>query len=174
MVYGIVKQHNGYINCYSEVGKGTSFKIYLPVFESMPASKTVTEEAAVAVSTDGTETILVAEDEESVRRLIKKVLEEYGYKVIEAADGEEAVNKFMENKDKIDLLLLDIIMPKMSGREAYERIKRIKPDIKLLMSSGYPADFISTGGILEEGLNFIAKPMSPTKLLKKVREVLDK
>ncbi|MDO8746768.1 MAG: response regulator, partial [Thermodesulfovibrionales bacterium] len=168
------KQHNGYINCYSESGKGTSFKIYLPLFESMPVSKTVTEGAAVAEPTGGSETILVAEDEESVRRLITEVLEENGYKVIEAADGEDAVNKFMGNKDKIDLLLLDTIMPKMSGREAYERIKKIKPDIKLLMSSGYPADYISKNGILEEGLNFIAKPMSPTKLLKKVREVLDK
>ena len=174
MVYGIVKQHNGYINCYSELGKGTSFKIYLPLFESMPVSKTVTEGAAVAVPTGGTETILVAEDEESVRRLMKEVLEEDGYKVIEAADGEEAVNKFMENKDKIDLLLLDIVMPKMNGKEVYERIKKIKPDIKLLMASGYPADFITQKGIIEEGFNFVAKPMSPTKLLMKVRGVLDK
>ena len=174
MVYGIIKQHNGYINCYSELGKGTSFKIYLPLFESMPVSKTVTEGAAVALPTGGTETILVAEDEDSVRRLMKEVLEEDGYRVIEAADGEEAVSKFIENKDRIDLLLLDIIMPKMNGREAYERIKKIKPDIKLLMASGYPVDFISQKGIIEEGLNFIVKPMSPTKLLKKVREVLDK
>lgn len=174
MVYGIIKQHNGYINCYSELGKGTSFKIYLPLFESMPVSKTVTEGAAVAVPTGGTETILVAEDEESVRRLMKEVLEEDGYKVIEAADGEEAVNKFMENKDKIDLLLLDIVMPKMNGKEVYERIKKIKPDIKLLMASGYPADFITQKGIIEEGFNFVAKPMSPTKLLMKVRGVLDK
>jgi len=120
------------------------------------------------------ETILLAEDEESVRKLIKEVLEADGYRVVEAADGEEAVNKFMENKDRIDILLLDIVMPKMSGREVYERIKKIKPDIKLLMASGYPADFISQKGILEEGLNFIAKPMSPPKLLKKMREVLDK
>jgi len=174
MVYGIIKQHNGYINCYSESGKGTTFKIYLPLFESKPVSKTVTEGAAVAVPTGGTETILLAEDEESVRRLMKEVLEEDGYKVIEAADGEEAVNKFMENKDRIDILLLDVVMPKMNGREAYERIKRIKPDIKLLMASGYPADFISQKGIIEEGLNFIVKPMSPTKLLKKVRDTLDK
>jgi len=120
------------------------------------------------------ETILLGEDEESVRKLIKEVLEADGYRVVEAADGEEAVNKFMENKDRIDILLLDIVMPKMSGREVYERIKKIKPDIKLLMASGYPADFISQKGILEEGLNFIAKPMSPPKLLKKMREVLDK
>jgi len=120
------------------------------------------------------ETILLAEDEESVRKLIKEVLEADGYRVIEAADGEEAISKFMENKDRIDILLLDIVMPKMSGREVYERIKKIKPDIKLLMASGYPADFISQKGILEEGLNFIAKPMSPPKLLKKMREVLDK
>lgn len=174
MVYGIIKQHNGYINCYSESGKGTTFKIYLPLFGSMPVSKTVTEWAAVAAPTGGTETILVAEDEESVRKLMKEALEEYGYKVIEAADGEEAVSKFKQNKDRIDLLLLDIVMPKMSAREVYERIKKIKPDIKLLMASGYPADYISKNGIIEEGFNFIVKPMSPTNLLKKVRETLDK
>ena len=80
----------------------------------------------------------------------------------------------MENKDTIDLLLLDVVMPKMSGREAYEIIKKVKPDIKLLMTSGYSADFISKKGMLEEGLNFLAKPMSPANLLKKVREALDK
>jgi PAS domain S-box-containing protein len=171
MVYGIIKQHNGYINCYSEPGAGTTFKIYLPVIEK--ETEKAKKEEHITLS-GGTETILLAEDEESVRRLMKEVLEEDGYKVIEAADGEEAVNKFMENKDRIDILLLDIIMPKMNGREAYERIKRIKPDIKLLMASGYPTDFISQKGIIEEGLNFIAKPMSPTKLLKKVRDTLDK
>jgi PAS domain S-box-containing protein len=173
IVYGIIKQHDGYINCYSESGKGTAFKIYLPVFktevkEAMPA------ETVGIPSARGTETILLAEDEESVRRLIKDVLKESGYKVIEAVDGEEAVSKFMENKDTVNLLLFDVVMPKMSGREAYEIIKKVKPDVKLLMTSGYSADFISKKGIIEEGLNFLAKPMSPANLLKKVREALDK
>ncbi|MEK7788489.1 MAG: ATP-binding protein, partial [Planctomycetota bacterium] len=174
IVYGIIKQHDGYINCYSEIGKGTALKIYLPVFKTAAVKETKPAETVGIPPTRGTETILLAEDEESVRRLIRDVLKESGYKVIEAVDGEEAVSKFMENKDTIDLLLLDVVMPKMSGREAYEIIKKVKPEIKLLMTSGYSADFISKKRMLEEGLNFLAKPMSPANLLKKVREALDK
>jgi PAS domain S-box-containing protein len=174
IVYGIIKQHDGYINCYSEINKGTAFKIYLPVFKTAAAKEAKPAETAGIPPARGTETILLAEDEESVRRLIRDVLKESGYKVIEAFDGEEAVSKFMENKDAIDLLLLDVVMRKMSGREAYEIIKKVKPEIKLLMTSGYSADFISKKGMLEEGLNFLAKPMSPANLLKKVREALDK
>jgi PAS domain S-box-containing protein len=174
IVYGIIKQHDGYINCYSEINKGTTFRIYLPVFKTAAVRETKPAETVGISLSRGTETILLAEDEESVRRLIRDVLKESGYKVIEAVDGEEAVSKFMENKDKIDLLLLDVVMPKMSGKEAYEIIKKVKPDIKLLMTSGYSADFISKKGIIEEGLNFLAKPMSPANLLKKVREALDK
>ncbi|RJQ40248.1 MAG: PAS domain S-box protein [Nitrospiraceae bacterium] len=173
IVYGIIKQHDGYINCYSEINRGTTFRIYLPVFKTEAVKEAKPAEAAGIPLSRGTETILLAEDEKSVRRLISDVLKESGYKVIEAVDGEEAVSKFMENKDRIDLLLLDVVMPKMSGREAYEIIKKVKPDIKLLMTSGYSADFISTKGIIEEGLNFLAKPMSPVNLLKKVRETLD-
>ncbi|MEK7333496.1 MAG: response regulator, partial [Nitrospirota bacterium] len=114
------------------------------------------------------------EDEENVRELTRIVLEEYGYKVIEAIDGEDAVNKFMENKDRIGLLLLDVIMPQKSGKEAYDRIAKIKPGIKVLFTSGYPADFIHREEITEQGLSFVSKPISPTALLKKVREVLDK
>lgn len=174
IVYGIIKQHDGYINCYSEINKGTTFRIYLPVFKIDAVREIKPSETVGIPPARGSETILLAEDEESVRRLIRDVLKESGYKVIEAFDGEEAVSKFMENKDTIDLLLLDVVMPKVSGREAYEIIKKVKPDIKLLMTSGYSADFISKKGIIEEGLNFLAKPMSPANLLKKVREVLDK
>ena len=174
IVYGIIKQHDGYINCYSEIDRGTTFRIYLPVFKIAAVREAMPSETAGITPARGTETILLAEDEESVRRLIRDVLKESGYRVIEADDGEEAVSKFMENKDTIDLLLLDVVMPKMSGREAYEIIKKVKPDIKLLMTSGYSADFISKKGMLEEGLNFLAKPMSPANLLKKVREALDK
>ena len=101
------------------------------------------------------------------------MLEEFGYTVIEAGDGQEAVSKFMENKDRIDLFLSDIVMPGMNGREAYERIKRVKPDIKVLFASGYPSDFTHKSEILKGGLDFISKPVSPDNLLKKVREVLD-
>jgi PAS domain S-box-containing protein len=171
MVYGIIKQHSGYINCYSEPGSGTTFKIYLPVIES--ATEKAKKEEHITLS-GGTETILLAEDEEAVRKLMKLVLEEAGYKVIEAVDGQEAIEKFRENKDNISLLLLDVIMPKINGKGVYEEATKIKPDIKALFSSGYPADFIHKKGILEEGLNFISKPASPHELLKRIREAIDK
>ncbi len=171
IVYGIVKQHNGFINCYSEPGKGTTFKIYLPAIKA-EVQEAKTEEIHELIP--ATETVLLAEDEEEVRSLAKQILEEAGYKVIDAVDGEDAVNKFMENKDKIDLLLFDVIMPKMSGKEAYDRINKMRPGIKLLLTSGYPADFISREDIFEKRLDFIPKPISPTALLKKVREVLNK
>ncbi|MBI5739150.1 MAG: PAS domain S-box protein [Nitrospirae bacterium] len=171
IVYGIIKQHNGYITCYSEPGKGTTFKIYLPIIEAK------VKEAEQEVYNDlkgSTVTILLAEDEPAVRSLTKHVLEEFGHRVIEAADGREAVNKFSENKDNIELLIFDVIMPKMNGKEAYDRIKAMRPDIKVLFTSGYPADFIHRQEIMEEGLNFVSKPVSPAGLLRKVKEVLEK
>jgi len=172
IVYGIIKQHGGYINCYSELGKGTIFKIYLPLSE-LPSPSLPVLEKAPAEPPRGTETILLAEDEESIRKLIKDILEEFGYRVIDAADGEEAVSRFMENKEKIKLLLLDVIMPKMNAIGVYEVIKKIRPDIKLLMISGYSADFISKKGA-HGGINIISKPISPMMLLEKIREELDK
>lgn len=176
MVYGIIKQHHGHIGVESEEGKGTTFRIYLPLIPK--AFGTVSKEIKVAEAatavTGGAETILLAEDEEAVRALTKTVLEEFGYTVIEASDGEEAVSKFMENKDRIDLFLSDIVMPGMNGREAYERIKKIKPKLKVLFASGYPSDFTHKNEILAEGLDFIGKPVSPDNLIRKVREVLDK
>lgn len=172
MVYGIVKQHDGYINVYSEIGKGTRFKIYLPLIKTE-----VKETEFISPSTppkSGTETILLAEDDGGVRKIMKKILEGAGYKVIEAVDGEDAINTFMVNKDNIHLLIFDVIMPKKSGKEAYDQIKKIKPDIRTLFVSGYTADIILRKGILEEGFNFISKPASPDNLLRTVREMLDK
>ncbi|MBA4349481.1 MAG: hypothetical protein C0415_05775, partial [Thermodesulfovibrio sp.] len=169
IIYGIIKQHNGYINVYSELGKGTTFKIYLPFIKSEVEQIKPT---AVTAVTDGTETVLLAEDNEEVRRFTKDMLEEYGYKVIEAVDGDDAINRFIENKDKIQLLLLDVIMPKKSGKEVHEEINKIKPDIKALFMSGYTANVIHKKGIIEEGLDFVLKPISPTELLKKMREAL--
>ncbi len=170
IVYGIIKQHNGHINCYSEPGKGTTFKIYLPIVSSGVKEIKVVE---IPDLTAATETVLLAEDEIEVRTLTKQILEEFGYKVLEAVDGEDAVNKFIENKDKIDILLFDVILPKMSGKEAYDRIKKIRPDIKILLTSGYPADFIDKQRIFEKGVSFVPKPISPTSLLKKMRQVLN-
>lgn len=165
IVYGIIKQHNGYINCYSETGKGTTFKIYLPLIAE-EAEKI--EMAEAELPEGGTETILIAEDDASVRGLIKQILEGVGYKVIEAVDGEDAVVKFKENKEKIHLLLFDMIMPKKNGKDAYEDIKGIRHDIKAVFTSGYAADIIG----IEGGFEFISKPVSPNELLRKVREVL--
>ncbi len=171
MVYGIVKQHNGYINVYSEPGQGTSFKIYLPLIA--PASGRETG-AAVDDMRHGTETVLLAEDDAAVRKLTGSVLLAFGYTVIEAVDGEDAVQKFNDHGDKIDLLILDIIMPKKNGKEAYQAIRKLKPGIKALFTSGYTADIVHKKGILETGLDFILKPSTPAAFLKKVREVLDK
>ena len=110
----------------------------------------------------------------AVREFTKKMLEEYGYKVITAGSGQEAINEFKAHKDKIQLVLLDVIMPNRNGREAYEEIKKIRPDIKALFMSGYPADIIHKHEIVEKGFAYIEKPASPTKLLRKIREVLGK
>ncbi|HXX54153.1 MAG TPA: response regulator, partial [Thermodesulfovibrionales bacterium] len=170
IIYGIIKQHNGYINVYSEIGKGTIFKIYLPTVESVPKE---TAQSWIATPKGGTETILLAEDDTAVRELTKRVLEEFGYTVIETSDGEDAINVFVENKDQIDLLILDVLMPKKTGKEVYEEIMRMRPNIKTILISGYTKDLISKKGVVEEGLNFVEKPISPTELVKRIRETLD-
>ncbi|RJQ15092.1 MAG: PAS domain-containing sensor histidine kinase [Nitrospiraceae bacterium] len=171
IVYGIVKQHNGYITCYSEPGKGTTFRIYLPTIKSDKVREIKAAEAVVP--TGGTETILIAEDDDAVRKFERQVLEGFGYRVLEAVNGEEAVETFMENMDRIDLLLFDFIMPRMNGWEAYEKIREARPDIRVLFASGYPEDYIHKKEIPEKDVKMVLKPIPPTTLLKKVREVLD-
>ena len=122
---------------------------------------------------NGTEMILVAEDDAEVRNLAKALLEEAGYKIVEATDGHDTINKFMENKDDVSLLLLDVIMPTKSGRETYEVIRKLQPGIIVLFMSGYSEGVINKRIILQERFNFISKPFSQTMLLKKVREILD-
>jgi PAS domain S-box-containing protein len=172
MAYGIIKQHNGYINVYSEPARGTTFRIYLPAIKS--TEEIIVKTAIEPLSSHGNETILVAEDDGAIRKLFSTVLQAYGYKVILAEDGKEAVRKFTENKDNIQLVMLDMIMPKMGGKEVYDEIKTISPDVKTLFSSGYTADRIDKDSMLKEGFDFIMKPASPKDLLKKIREVLDK
>jgi CheY-like chemotaxis protein len=171
MVYGIVKQHDGFIDVYSEPGKGTSFKVYLPLVRGSAAEA---EREAVPVNMPGgTETILVAEDDAMLRTLTTAILHDHGYTVIEAVDGADAVAKYGENRARIHLVILDGIMPRMNGREALHEIQRINPSVKALFMSGYSQDIISSQGLLEPGINFVAKPLSPSVLLGKVREVLD-
>ncbi|MBI5664074.1 MAG: response regulator, partial [Nitrospirae bacterium] len=170
MVYGTVKQHNGYITVYSEPWKGTTFMVYIPLV----AQRINEEQEADAVLTAfpaGQETVLVAEDDPGLRKLYSEVLTDYGYNVIVAEDGEDAVRKFIENKDKIRVCILDIIMPKKSGKEAYDAIKDTSPGIKVLFASGYADDRIHMKELTEKGLNFIQKPFSPAALIKKIREV---
>jgi signal transduction histidine kinase/TusA-related sulfurtransferase len=169
MIYGIVKQHDGYIDVESEVGKGTTFNIYFPLIDSTFEKQ---KEKASRPLKRGAETILVADDDPAVASLVKRILEEFGYKVLEARDGEDAIEQFLKHKDDIHLLLLDVIMPKKNGKEAYDAIRKIKPEIKAIFISGYSAEIIDEQAILE-GLNFIGKPVSPEELLFSVREVLD-
>lgn len=172
IVYGIIKEHNGFIKVYSEPGEGTTFKIWLPVIEDTATKKPEVE--ALTSLKGGTETILVAEDDASLRKLTRIVLESAGYTVITAEDGEDAITKFMENKDKIALAVLDMIMPNKSGKEVGEVIREVSPRTKILFASGYTMDIVKTKELTESGFDFILKPVLPRDLLKKVREVLDR
>ncbi|MBF0496163.1 MAG: response regulator [Deltaproteobacteria bacterium] len=172
IVYGIIKQHNGVINVYSEPGLGTTFKVYLELVEVKIEGADIPGRAALPVG--GAETILVAEDDTAVRDIMKVILERHGYTVIEAEDGQDAINKFMDNKDKIDLLIFDVVMPKKNGKEAYEEIKKVKGDIQAVFSSGYTDDILQKTGIIKEGLGFISKPVTPHLLLLKVRQALSR
>ena len=171
MVYGIVKQHNGYVNVYSEAGNGTTFRIYLPLMRKETGEK---EKSEPLTLTGGKETILLAEDDFPVRKFIRVLLEGVGYTVIEAGDGEEALKAFVEHKDVIKMLILDINMPKKNGKEVFENMRELKPQIKALFISGYTSDIVHQKKIVEDGFDVISKPVSSVKLLTKVREILEK
>ncbi|MFZ3049023.1 MAG: response regulator, partial [Desulfatirhabdiaceae bacterium] len=166
------KQHGGYITVYSEPEHGTVFKMYLPLSEEA-ASPDMKAEIAIPARR-GNETVLVAEDDPALRKLAGIVLESFGYSVILAEDGEDAVAKFMENRERIGLVLLDMIMPKKSGKEVGEAIRKISPQIKLLFSSGYARDIIQSKKLTAGGFDFILKPFRPKDLAIKVREILDR
>ena len=168
--HGIIKQHHGHIDVESKQGAGTTFRIYLPAVTASTCLKTG---AKVALKM-GTETVLLAEDELFVSELIQAVFERQGYKVIIAENGSEAVDKFMQNKDKIQILLFDVIMPIKDGKQAYDEIKKMNPDIKVLFTSSYDDSISMKMDIINAGLDFVSKPISPAKLLEKVREVLDR
>ncbi len=170
IVYGIVKQHKGHVSVQSEPGRGTTFEIYLPAIEAAVETEMLREQE---VEPGGTETILVAEDDKDLRRLIRTVLGDAGYSPIEAADGEEAIIKFKAHQDRIEMLLLDVIMPQRNGREVYDEIKKMRPEIKVLFMSAYPEEIVQKRGILNGDMPFITKPVTPNLLLKKIREVLD-
>jgi len=170
IVYGIIQQHNGHIQVYSEPDRGTVFKIFLPLIsDGVKKNEERTRLQLVA----GAETVLLAEDDNAVRNLISNILQGSGYKVIEAVDGESAIALYRNNSTQISLLLLDVVMPGKSGKEAYDTIRNINPGIKALFMSGYTADILNTKGNLQADVNFIYKPVSPIELLRKIRQVLD-
>jgi PAS domain S-box-containing protein len=168
-VYGIVKQSGGNIWVYSGVGHGTTFKIYLPLAEEEVGRRKPAEPAAPR----GTETILLVEDEGTVRKLARAILEENGYHVLEAANGEEALPICEQHCGDIHLMLTDVVMPLMSGRELANRIETICPHLPVLYMSGYTDDAIVHHGVLDPGTPFLEKPFTPDALARKVREVLD-
>jgi two-component system, cell cycle sensor histidine kinase and response regulator CckA len=170
-VYGIVKQSNGSLWVYSELGKGTTFKIYFPEVTSAPASRIESDRTEPKES--GSETVLVVEDEPSVRALACRVLRDRGYNVLEAADGPEALNIAREYKDVIHLILTDVIMPGISGNILVARVKNIRPGIKALYVSGYTDNAIVHHGILDSNLAFLQKPFTTDGLARKVREVIN-
>jgi len=170
-VYGIIKQNNGFINVYSEPGEGTTFRLYLPRYQSdVPQAADDVQETEIP---RGTETILIVEDEEAVLKLTKAMLEALGYNVLAAPDRNHALHLAREDRGEIHLLLTDVVMPDMTGKELSERILAVKPGLKRLYMSGYTADVIARQGVLEEGVRFISKPFSLRDLALKVREALD-
>jgi PAS domain S-box-containing protein len=170
VIYGIIKQNNGYIDVYSELGEGTTFSIFLPLIDQ--AIKEDAFELDLPIR-DGTETVLLAEDDEQIRWLLKSALEQYKYRVIDTVDGEDAISEFTKNKDDINLSLLDVIMPKKNGIEVYEAIKKFKPDSKVVFMSGYPADYLEKKGLRQKEI-LISKPVAPSVVLRTIRDVLDK
>lgn len=169
-VYGMVKQSRGHIWVCSEIGKGTTFKIYLPSsdegVESIPASHPVGP-------LRGSETVLIVEDEEPVRTLVRQVLEMNGYSVLEAANGLEALDIWQRKTGKIELLLTDLVMPKLSGNELAQRLTGLSPTLKVIYMSGYTDRSLITLGVMGNGAHFLEKPFTPTALARKVRQVLE-
>lgn len=169
IVYGIVKQHHGYICVYSEAGKGTTFTLYLPLTDpkGSPAG-----ESEVLFAPKGKEAILLIEDDQEVREALRRLLEEWGYSTIEAFDGEDGVEKFHQHRDGIRLVILGVVMPKMNGLEVLEVMRRTDSEVRSIFLSAYPGHMLRSKGVLIGDMDFVKKPVSPHNLLLKIREVL--
>jgi CheY-like chemotaxis protein len=170
-VYGIVKQSGGDITVESAVGQGATFRIYLPALET-PARETepISRERPAG---EGVETILLVEDEPGLRKLASEMLLKQGYRVVEANDGPEALRVWNQNPDLVDLLLTDVVMPQMSGRELAEQLRAMRPELRVLYMSGYTHDVIARHGVLDSETAFLQKPFTPDTLGRKIRTLLD-
>jgi two-component system cell cycle sensor histidine kinase/response regulator CckA len=171
MVYGMVEQHEGIIHVHSEPNLGTAFKIYLPVARG--SERTTVERPVDRVASGGHETILIAEDESMVRDLAVRILTRAGYRVLVAADGAEAVELFEVNAEEVSLALLDAVMPKLTGHEAYDRIKLKKPELPIVFCSGHDPETRQVKLLIDEGVQMVQKPFDPDVLLHIVRDLLD-
>ncbi len=169
-VYGIVKQHGGSINVYSEPGLGTTFRIYLPI-----ATEGVRQAAEIpqVSSVRGTETILLAEDHEGIRNFTHETLQTQGYTVLVAKDGEEAVQLFQRNGSRVQLLILDVTMPKLSGPEAYEKVSAVRPGVPVIFVTGYGREMTLLRDLLAQGHAVIQKPFTHQELGQKIRSLFD-
>jgi len=170
-VYGIIKQSGGDISVYSEPSTGTTFRIYLPLIMPTGQSRAGNREA-VDETMKGSETLMVVEDNEQVRRMIVAILKNHGYQILDCPSAEPALEEFGRNQGSIDAVITDVVMPGMGVKEFINRVLEIKPETKVLYISGYPDEIISHHNILEPGTNFLQKPFSTRSLLKKVRELL--
>jgi DNA-binding NtrC family response regulator len=171
MVYGIVKQHGGHLGCYSEIEKGATFKLFFP---ATPSIEEPTAEETGVMPAFGTETVLLVDDEEFVRELGERILKKSGYTVLSAANGEEALALYSHKKKQISLVILDLIMPSMGGKDCLQEILKIDPEAKVLIASGYAADETTLECMKLGATGFVAKPYRFKELLKQVRRTLDK
>jgi CheY-like chemotaxis protein len=169
-VYGVVKQAGGHVTAQSKPGRGSTFQVYLPRCQGSPTGKSA---RGVSLMPRGTETVLLVEDEEAVRSLGRHILAGCGYTVLEARDGAEALQVFQQHPGPIDLVVTDVVMPRLGGRELARRLACLSPGVKVLFLSGYTDDAVGRDGIPEAGVGFLHKPFSPAALAGKVREVLD-
>ncbi|MFA5112312.1 MAG: response regulator, partial [Desulfobaccales bacterium] len=166
-----IRQSGGSIEVYSEVGRGTTFKVYLSMVGGK--AETVDRPEQIIDLARGTETILVVEDEDMVRQFTVKILDRLGYLVLGASNGEEALQLAEGHEGRIDLLMTDVVMPGMNGRQLADELTRIRPGTAVLFTSGYTESIIVNQGVVEKSLNFIGKPYSPQAIAKKIRELLD-
>jgi len=170
IAYGIIKQHNGYISVESRERAGTTFKVHLPLIEQEVSTAKIVKPFTLSY---GQETILLAEDDVEVRNLCRSLLEECGYTVFVAENGADAVHKFAALTKSISLVILDVVMPKMNGRQAFEEMRKLQSNVRALFMSGYSTETVGAKGVLDQHLDFMEKPIIPKAFLQKVREILD-